>query len=74
MTGKQETPVSIKLLNDYTRVVLDIYMLNFDKEGNNVFKELAQDELMINYSNLLFKTGDLNIENFNFFKNISLTF
>ena len=74
MTGKEETPVSIKLLNDYTRVVLDIYTLNFDKEGKNVFKELAQDEFMINYSNLLFKTGDLNIENFNFLKKISLTF
>ena len=40
--------------------------MNFTDKGKDVFKNLAKDERMINYQDLFFKTGNPDIENFDF--------
>ena len=45
---------------------LNEIFITFDR---NILENLARDERMINYSNLLFKTGSPVIGNFNFLKN-----
>ena len=44
--------------------------MNFTNEGENILKKAVNDERMINYSNLFFKTGDSIIENFDFSKRV----
>ena len=49
----------------------DIFMtfdMNFTDKGKDILKKLARDERMINYDNLLFKTGDPIIANYDFLK------
>ena len=42
--------------------------LNFTDEGKNILKKTHSNERMINYNNLIFKTGNLIIKNFDFLK------
>ena len=42
--------------------------MNFSNAARNILKKVASDERMINYQSLIFKTGDLIINNFDFLK------
>ena len=42
--------------------------MNFTDEGKNILKKTDINERMINYNNLIFKTGNLIIKNFDFLK------
>ena len=40
--------------------------MNFAAKGENIFKNVAGDERLINYNNLFFKTGDRTTKNYDF--------
>ena len=44
--------------------------MNFSNAARNILKKVASDERMINYQSLIFKTGDLIINNFDFLKDL----
>ena len=71
---KKEKPGKIVLLNDNENDVLMTFDMNVSDERKNMFKKLAKDERMINYNNLLFKTGNPSISNFDFLKRLGTLF
>ena len=64
----EEKPEMIMLLRDELNDILVNYDMNISFEGKNILIELARDEKLISYNNLLFKTGDPIISNCNFLK------
>ena len=42
--------------------------MNFTNQTKNILKKAASNERMINHNNLVFKTGDPNLKNFDFLK------
>ena len=56
------------LLKDVINDVFYYNEIHFTPEGENVLKELAISEHIINYHNLSFKSGDFGVKNFDFFK------
>ena len=42
--------------------------MNFTTKGENILKKVADDERLINYNNLFFKTGDPIINKYDFLK------
>ena len=58
----------ILLLPNNLNGILMTYDINFTKKGENILKNLVNDKKMINYQNLLFKTGNPIIDNFDFLK------
>ena len=40
--------------------------MNFTDKRKDILKKVTNDERMINYKNLFFRTGNLFIDNFNF--------
>ena len=58
----------ILLLPNNLNGILMTYDINFTKKGENILKNLANNKKMINYPNLLFKTGNPIIDNFDFLK------
>ena len=44
--------------------------MNFTDKWKDILEKVASDERIINYNNLLFKTGDPIIKNFDFLKKI----
>ena len=58
----------ILLLTNNLNGILMTYDINFTKKGENILKNLVNDKKMINYQNLLFKTGNPIIGNFDFLK------
>ena len=58
----------ILLLPNNLNGILMTYDINFTKKGENILKNLANNKKMINYQNLLFKTGNPIIDNFDFLK------
>ena len=44
------------------------YDMNITAKGEDILKKLANDERMINYKNLFFKSGNLIIGNYDFCK------
>ena len=65
---KKEKLEEILLLTNNLNGILMTYDINFTKKGENILKNLVIDKKMINYQNLLFKTGNPIIDNFDFFK------
>ena len=62
----EEKPEMMMLLRDELNDILVNYDMNINFEGKNILIELARDEKLISYNNLLFKTGDPTISNCNF--------
>ena len=66
---KEEGPRRIVLLRDGLENILQDYgEMNISAKGEDILKKLATDERMINYENLLFKTGTPAIDNYDFLK------
>ena len=65
---KKEKLEEILLLTNNLNGILMTYDINFTKKGENILKNLVIDKKIINYQNLLFKTGNPIIDNFDFFK------
>ena len=42
--------------------------MNFTNQTKNILKKAASDERIINHNNLVFKTGDPNLKDFDFLK------
>ena len=42
--------------------------MNISFKGENILKKLANDERIINYNNLFFRSGNLTIDNYDFLK------
>ena len=57
----------ITLLKDNLNNILEVFEKNFDNKGKSILKKNANDR-MINYNNLVFKRGNLFINNFGFLK------
>ena len=66
MKKKKKESGKVTLLKDNVNNILDMFDLNFTNKEVQILKELAGDERRINYINLLFKTGDPDIKNFDF--------
>ena len=56
------------LLKDRLNDILLDYDMNINPKGEDILKKRARDERIINYNNLLFRTGNPNIGNCNFLK------
>ena len=67
---KRKKSRKIVLLKDGLNDTLMNFDMNFTDKGKDVFKNLAKDERMINYQDLLdnlkIKTGNPDIDNFDF--------
>ena len=44
------------------------YVFNFTLNGKNVITDIANEEQNINYNNLIFRSGEPSIKNFDFLK------
>ena len=49
------------------------FEMNFTDKWKDILEKVASDKRIINYNNLLFKTGDPIIKNFDFLKKIWYT-
>ena len=56
------------MLKDNLNKIFMNFDMNFTDEGKNILKKTDINERMINYNNLIFKTGNLIIKNFDFLK------
>ena len=56
------------LFKDYLNDILMNFDMNFTNQTKNILKKVASNERMINHNNLVFKTGDPNLKNFDFLK------
>ena len=57
------------LLKDDLNNILDMFKMNFNTNNReNILTKVAKDEMIINYNNFFFKTGDPIINNFDFWK------
>ena len=66
---KEEKSERIVLLKDnIDNILLDYDEMNSTAKGEDILKKLANDERMINYKNLFFKTGNPAIGNYDFLK------
>ena len=65
---EEKQPGEVILLKDSLNNILMNFDVNFTKKGDAVLKNVANDERMINYNNLFFKTGNSFIDNFDFLK------
>ena len=54
------------LLGDKLNDILQHYAMSLTNKAENILKKLAEDEELIDYNNLFFKTGDRIIKSFNF--------
>ena len=59
------------LLRDRLDKILISYDMIFTTKGENILKKVAEDERLINYNNLFFKTGDPIINNYDFLKSLT---
>ena len=65
---KEEKPEKIVFLKDTLYDTLMGFDMNFMDKGRNILKKLARDKRLINYNNLLFRTSNPIIKNFDFLK------
>ena len=56
------------MLKDNLNKIFMNFDMNFTDEGKIILKKTDINERMINYNNLIFKTGNLIIKNFDFLK------
>ena len=63
---RMEKSGEIVLLKDRLNDILLNYDMNINAKGEDILKKLARDERIIDYKNLLFKTGNLIIVNYSF--------
>ena len=59
------------LRDNLNNILLNYGELNIDSRGKNILKKLANDERKISYKNLLFKSGNPAVDNYDFFKRFS---
>ena len=65
---KEEKSERIVLLRNNLDDILVTYKMNITAKGEDILKKLANDERMINHNNLLFKTGNPIINNYDFYQ------
>ena len=65
---REEKSEKIALLRDNLNNILMVYDMDISIKGKNILRKLADDEKNINYKNLFFKSGNLAIDNYDFFK------
>ena len=66
---RKERSGEIVLLKDWlNNILLDYEDMNINAKGKYILKKLAKDERIINYKNLLFRTGYLIIGDYSFLK------
>ena len=63
---RMEKSGEIVLLKDRLNDILLNYDMNINAKGEDILKKLARDERIIDYKNLIFKTGNLIIVNYSF--------
>ena len=56
------------MLKDDLNDILMNFDMNFTNQTKNILKKAASDERIINHNNLVFKTGDPNLKDFDFLK------
>ena len=62
------------LRDNLDNILLEYGEINIDSKGEDILKKLLDDERIINYKNLFFKSGSPAIYNYDFFKRFGTLF